>query len=81
MLTRPIAIVIWLLALASGEAKRLGAKREIIKSRNGPGGYTNGTSADNGAVALSISTLGGGRNATAPLLYGWQFEDINVRIF
>lgn len=28
-------------------------------------------------VALNILTKTGKRNATAPLLYGWMFEDIN----
>ncbi|KAI9051279.1 hypothetical protein LZ554_005380 [Drepanopeziza brunnea f. sp. 'monogermtubi'] len=30
-----------------------------------------------GAVSLSILTETGTKNATAPLLYGWMFEDIN----
>ncbi len=30
-------------------------------------------------VELLVSTKGGGRNETAPLLYGWMIEDINVR--
>jgi hypothetical protein len=40
----------------------------------------NGTRVSNAPVALDVSINGGGRNATAPLLYGWMFEDINVRI-
>jgi alpha-N-arabinofuranosidase len=31
-------------------------------------------------LKLSISTKGGGRNKTAPLLHGLFFEDINVNI-
>ncbi|OAP61974.1 hypothetical protein AYL99_04177 [Fonsecaea erecta] len=30
-----------------------------------------------GPVEVSISTAGGGRNQTAPLLYGWMHEDIS----
>ena len=41
--------------------------------------YINATNSSNSDVALHISTQGGGRNATAPLLYGWMFEDISVR--
>ena len=32
-----------------------------------------------GTVGLNILTKTGRRNNTAPLLYGWMFEDINVR--
>jgi alpha-L-arabinofuranosidase len=38
-----------------------------------PRQYTNTSS----AVSLDISTKSGTRNATAPYLYGWMFEDIN----
>ena len=34
---------------------------------------------DSTSVELSVSLNGGGRNETAPLLYGWMFEDISVR--
>ena len=40
--------------------------------------HINGTNASVSDVALQISTKTGGRNATAPLLYGWMFEDISV---
>ena len=40
--------------------------------------YINDTRNNAAIVELKISTLGGGRNATAPLLYGWMFEDISV---
>ena len=40
--------------------------------------YINATNSSNSDVALQITTRGGGRNATAPLLYGWMFEDISV---
>ncbi|KAL9105728.1 MAG: hypothetical protein Q9227_009141 [Pyrenula ochraceoflavens] len=36
------------------------------------GSFTNVTNVD-----ISVSTQSGARNATAPLLYGWMFEDIN----
>jgi hypothetical protein len=40
--------------------------------------YNNVSSNSNSsAVALNIRTKTGQRNATAPLLYGWMFEDIN----
>ena len=82
MLTQLVVVAIGLLTLAaSSNTEKWRAKRDIIRPRNGPGGLINGTSANNGAVSLNVLTLGGGRNATAPLLYGWQFEDINVCIF
>ena len=40
--------------------------------------YINQTRNNDNNVELKISTQGGGRNATAPLLYGWMFEDISV---
>ena len=81
MLTPLAAVIVYYLVLAVAiSTKKPGVKREVIRSRDGPGGYINLTSASNEPVALSVSTLGGVRNATAPLLYGWQFEDINVRI-
>lgn len=40
----------------------------------------NGTRVSSAPVALEVSINGDGRNATAPLLYGWMFEDINVRV-
>jgi hypothetical protein len=44
------------------------------------GQYINDTQFGNisTSVALDISITGGGRNKTAPLLYGWMFEDISV---
>ena len=42
--------------------------------------FINDTRNNAAHVELKISTLGGGRNATAPLLYGWMFEDISVCI-
>lgn len=33
--------------------------------------------ANSSTVSLNIRTKTGHRNATAPLLYGWMFEDIN----
>ncbi|MCJ1310351.1 hypothetical protein MMC25_004015 [Agyrium rufum] len=39
--------------------------------------YINGTTNNANPVTLSVATQGGGRNATAPLLYGWMFEDIS----
>ena len=55
------------------------ATREIIRPRQViyPN-YINATNSSNGEVALQVSTQSGGRNATAPLLYGWMFEDISV---
>lgn len=35
------------------------------------------TNASNGRVSLDIKTKTGTKNATAPYLYGWMFEDIN----
>jgi hypothetical protein len=40
----------------------------------------NATRVSSAPVVLDVSINGGGRNATAPLLYGWMFEDINVGI-
>jgi hypothetical protein len=44
------------------------------------GQYINDTQFGNvsTSVQLDISINGGGRNKTAPLLYGWMFEDISV---
>ena len=42
--------------------------------------YINGTVDNDLPVALNISTKAEGRNATAPLLYGWMIEDINHSI-
>ncbi len=41
-------------------------------SRNAPRTYTNSS-----GVSLNIITKTGVKNATAPDLYGWMFEDIN----
>ena len=41
-------------------------------------GAINTTNTNVTNVNLHISTNGGGRNKTAPLLYGWMIEDINV---
>lgn len=45
------------------------------------GQYINDTQFGNisTSVQLDISINGGGRNKTAPLLYGWMFEDISRR--
>ena len=74
------AIICYLVSVVAISTKKPGVKRGVIRSRDGPGGYINLTSANDEPVALSVSILGGRRNATAPLLYGWQFEDINVRV-
>ena len=42
--------------------------------------YPSSTTANDTSVELSILTKSGERNKTAPLLYGWMFEDINVRV-
>ena len=39
----------------------------------------NATNPNAANVDLCTSTKGGCRNKTAPLLYGWMIEDINVR--
>ena len=45
------------------------------------GGEIDATSPDNSPVVLDVSIKNtDGRNATAPLLYGWMFEDINVSL-
>lgn len=49
-----------------------GPKRPRQLSRDGP--YTNSTATP---VSLNILTETGTKNATAPYLYGWMFEDIN----
>ena len=43
------------------------------------GQYINATQQNgtNSSVVLDLSVNGGGRNKTAPLLYGWMIEDIN----
>ncbi len=38
----------------------------------------NATDTNASNVDLQISTKANGRNETAPLLYGWMIEDINV---
>lgn len=40
--------------------------------------YINATFTNVTSVDLNVSVNGGGRNKTAPFLYGWMFEDINV---
>ncbi|RDW71039.1 hypothetical protein BP6252_07602 [Coleophoma cylindrospora] len=49
-----------------------GPKRPRQLSHDGP--FTNSSTAP---VSLNILTKTGTRNATAPYLYGWMFEDIN----
>lgn len=39
--------------------------------------HQNRNNGNNSSVSLEILTRSGQRNATAPLLYGWMFEDIN----
>lgn len=39
----------------------------------------NATDSNATNVDLLVSTKASGRNETAPLLYGWMIEDINVR--
>jgi hypothetical protein len=43
-----------------------------------PWGNGTSTSPPSKPVSISISTTGGGRNATSPILYGWMIEDISV---
>ena len=82
MLISLLATVLGSLVFATAvEAKSSRRAATALRSRqDGPAGYINATDSGNGQVKLSISTQGGGRNATAPLLYGWQYEDINVCI-
>lgn len=51
----------------------------LVPRQYGLHSYINGTNTSNAAVELQISTKGGGRNKTSPLLYGWMIEDISVR--
>jgi hypothetical protein len=49
--------------------------------KNGGGGAIDATSCDNSPVVLDISVKNRiARNNTAPMLYGWMFEDINVSL-
>lgn len=56
------------------------ARPQVLQPRQQSyAGQINGTRVSSAPVALDVSINGGGRNATAPLLYGWMFEDINAR--
>ena len=81
MLILLIAAAVGSVAFATAVEAKASKRGGALRSRqDGPAGYINGTDSNNCTVKLSISTQGGGRNATAPLLYGWQYEDINVRV-
>ena len=58
----------------SNEIREIVHPRQVIYPQ-----FLNATNNSTSDVQLQISTTGGGRNATAPLLYGWMFEDISVR--
>ncbi len=66
------------LLLQSGTARSISspAKRQLLN-----GNFINQTQYGNDSTSVELSVLlgGGGRNKTAPLLYGWMFEDISVR--
>lgn len=70
-----------LLAPAVGVgASLLFGQAEGLKN-NGGGGDIDATSCDNSPVVLDVSVKNHAeRNDTAPLLYGWMFEDINVSL-
>lgn len=66
------------LAPAVGVGASLFGLAEGLKE-NGGGGAIDATSSDNSPVVLDVSVNNvAERNDTAPLLYGWMFEDINV---
>lgn len=55
--------------------------RQALAARQGAASpHINGSFTNATCVSLAVSTQTGKRNATAPLLYGWMFEDINVWI-
>ena len=62
--------------LAAVFASSLGATSAVKRQENATP-YINATFSNVTQVALDVSVNGGGRNATAPLLYGWMFEDIS----
>lgn len=76
MLTSTATLGVALSSLLTGATARpqfLQARQQSYASQ------INGTRISTAPVALDVSINGGGRNATAPYLYGWMFEDINVR--
>lgn len=67
-----------LLAPAVGVGASLFGLAEGLKENRG-GGAIDATSPDNSPVVLDISLKNvAEQNDTAPHLYGWMFEDINV---
>lgn len=52
--------------------------RSLVPRQASYAKYINATYSNVTEVELQISVNGGGRNETAPLLYGWMFEDISV---
>ena len=60
-------------ATASEKSREIIHPRQVVIPQ-----YINATNSSAGDIELHITTKGGGRNATAPLLYGWMFEDISV---
>jgi alpha-N-arabinofuranosidase len=66
------ALVILATLLATGDAVSAGPKGPRAKASL-PRASSNASS----ALSLNVRTETGVRNATAPYLYGWMFEDIN----
>jgi alpha-N-arabinofuranosidase len=66
-----------LAALATLLSTALAGKKGPRAVANFPRAYNNASSNASTSVSLNILTETGVKNATAPYLYGWMFEDIN----
>ena len=67
------------LAVAAGLYDGAGAKNlPLAKRQEAHAGYINVTASNVSSVSVNVLTKTGQKNDTAPLLYGWMFEDISV---
>jgi alpha-N-arabinofuranosidase len=66
-----------LAALATLLSTAIAGKKAPRAGQISPRAYNNASSNASTSVSLNILTETGVKNATAPYLYGWMFEDIN----
>lgn len=78
MLTPVLALAVAAINFGSSVDGRAPKRRPHALRQESYSPHINGSFTNVTNVNLAVSTQTGERNATAPLLYGWMFEDINV---